>query len=177
MSFEQVLFIIVSLILLASALGAVFARRIMHSALLAVAAFTGVGGIYAILGSHFLAVAQVLIYIGAVAIVLLFAVMLSQQREISGSNPVRKQKLWKNWVTWAAFGVGLVMVLYFTVNLATPTASQEIPLIHTEPATSLEGLSELLFREYLVPFELVSLLLLLVVIGAVVIARKENDPQ
>ncbi len=177
MSLEQLLFLIVAAVIVLAALGAVFSRRIMHAALCAVAVFTGVGGIYAIVGSYFLAVAQVLIYIGAVATVLVFAVMLSGQRDISGGSPIRQQVRWKSILIWSAFVVGLVMVFQFTLNLTVPTSSQVGAVVPTEPATGLRALGQLLFYDYLLPFEAISMLLLLVLIGAVVIARKESDPQ
>ncbi len=177
MSLEQLLFLVVAAVIVLAALGAVFARRIMHAALCAVVVFTAVGGIYAIIGSYFIAVAQVLIYIGAVATVLVFAVMLSGQKDIAGGSPIRRQARWKTVLTWAAFVVGLVMVFQFTLNLTVPASGPANAPVAAESATGLRSLGQLLFYDYLLPFEVISLLLLLVLIGAVVIARKESDPQ
>ena len=144
-----------------------FSRNIVYSAVGLLAALTGAGAIYVFLSADFLAVTQLLVYIGGVLVLILFAVMLTNRiTEVNVSNAS----------LGLAGGVALLAavapVLAF-VALATPWPERTPDPI--QPTTAAIGNAFL--TEWLLPFELASLVLLATLIGAVVIARKELKPD
>ncbi len=157
-----VTFFITAAITLGGALIAVSARNLIRAALGLIIALVGVAGVYFVLEAEFVAVVQILIYVGAISVLILFAVMLTRglmQRDFPAQN--------SQWIA-AAF-IALVLfaaLLYVIVNttwraIETPVADDLIPKLGTELMTT-----------YLLPFEAVSLLLLAALIGAILIARE-----
>lgn len=148
-----------------AALGVVFSRNIIHAALFLIASLLAVAGLYIMLFAEFLALVQILIYGGAVTVLLLFALMLTRAGEFSITldNP---QKPW-------AVVAGLVFlgVLVYTIGGtrwgANPSSG---PL---EPV-SIQSLGASLFGQWALPFEVASLVLLVALIGAIIIARTEE---
>jgi NADH-quinone oxidoreductase subunit J len=154
----------ISAVLLLSALLVVARTNIVHSALFMVVAFAMTAGIFVLLHAEFVAAVQVLIYIGAVAILMLFAIMLTQKAYMAQSNPPNRQVVWAALVS---LGVLVVSVLVF---LGTPwKATADI----TKLPNTTETLGQLLFNNYALPFEIASVLLLAAMIGAIVVARED----
>ncbi len=156
-----VAFFAMAAIALVGALLAVNRRNLLHAALGLILAFMGVAGIYFILEAEFVAVVQIVIYIGAIAVLILFAVMLTRglmRRETQAENG--------QWIAAAVVAVLLFAALFFvTIGTTFPTAPAAItgdliPKLGTELLTT-----------YVLPFEMVSLLLLAALVGAIVIAR------
>jgi len=155
-------FFVMAAITLGGGLMAVSARNLIRAALGLIIALVGIAGIYFVLEAEFVAVVQILIYVGAISILILFAVMLTRglmQRDFPAQN--------SQWI--AALFIALLLfaaLLYVIVStnwhaVETPVASDLIPKLGTELMTT-----------YLLPFEAVSLLLLAALIGAIVIARE-----
>jgi NADH-quinone oxidoreductase subunit J len=148
---------------LVGALGTVAARRIFHNALFLVVALASVAAIYVLLSADFLAVVQILVYTGAIVILLLFAIMLTpQQVELPAFAPASHQ-----------FAAGLVSLSVFGlvvgVVLTTRWPLAAVPL--DRPTTQVIGRD--ILTTYVFPFELVSLLLLAAMIGAILLARED----
>lgn len=147
------------MVTLGGALFVVLVRNIFHAALFLVASLAAVAGIYVLLNAAFLAVAQVLIYIGAVAVMLIFGIMLTQDTVRANSS---------NFFWWAGIGLGgtffavLIAVIY-GANWQTVTPD-------TEPIAA--PLADIIFSTYLLPFEVASVVLLAAIIGAIVIAKE-----
>jgi NADH-quinone oxidoreductase subunit J len=163
LSLPDVLFFALATLAVAGAAAVALARNILHSALGLLLALLGAGGLYVYLSADFVAVAQLLIYIGGVLILVLFAIMLTSRiTEVTISNTS----------FGLAGGVALfiaVAPVLFTVALVTPWAAREPgPLV-----SSTAAIGNGLLTRWLLPFEIASLVLLATLVGAVVIARKE----
>jgi len=163
----QILFIIIAGITFGCALMVVTSRNLVHSALWLVAALFGVAIVFAILQAGFLAVVQVVIYIGAIAVLIIFAIMLT--RRIAQDTGPRFNENW----AWA-----LAVALVAFVALGWMLASQ--PVAHTllvpldtrvDPVVLLGAA---LVTKYMLPFELASVLLLAALIGAIVVAWEKK---
>lgn len=161
----QIFFIVVAAVTLGSALMVVTARNLIHSALWLILALFGVAVLYVTLNAGFLAVAQVVIYIGAIAILIIFAIMLTR-RAAKDEGPV----LNANWIWGALLAVvmfgGLVWVLAGWPGFgATATALDR----NLDPLRML-GTALVSPNAYVLPFELASVLLLAALIGAIIVA-------
>ncbi len=162
-SISTVLFYVVALLTVLGAAGVALSRNILYSAVSLLVALLGAGALYVLLSADFVAVTQLLIYIGGVLVLVLFAVMLTSRiTEVQVSN-----------ASFGLFGGVLLFVcvapVLLTVALATPWATVTPgPLAPTTTAIGNAFLSR-----WLLPFEVASLVLLATLIGAVVIARKE----
>jgi NAD(P)H-quinone oxidoreductase subunit 6 len=141
--------------------GVAFFRNILHSAFALLGTLAGVAGLYVYLGADFLGVAQLLIYVGGVLVLLLFAVLLTSRiGEVRASNT--SLGLWLAVPVGAALAVGLALLL-----VRTPWR-----LTEAVPAPTTARLGDAFLREYLLPFELASVILLMVLVGAMVLARR-----
>jgi NADH-quinone oxidoreductase subunit J len=161
----QILFLLVAAITFGCALMVVTARNLVHSALWLVAALFGVAIVFAILEAGFLAVVQVVIYIGAIAVLIIFAIMLTR-RLAQDSGP----RFNENW-SWAV-AVALVLFAALVWILANqPVAHTSlVPLDARVDPLTLLGAALVAPTGYVLPFELASVLLLAALIGAIVVA-------
>ena len=152
---------------LAGALAVAFSRNILYSGLGLLGALVGAGSLYVLLSADFLAVTQLLVYIGGVLVLVLFAVMLTNRiTEVNVSN--RSLGL----AGGTALLVATLLVLLF-VALAGPFVTVTPPAL----APTTREIGDAFLTRWLLPFELASLILLATLIGAVVIARKELKPD
>ncbi|NLB95136.1 MAG: NADH-quinone oxidoreductase subunit J [Armatimonadetes bacterium] len=163
MATEQVVFLILAGGILLSALMVVSVRNIVHAALFLALCFAGVAGIYVLLRAEFLAVAQVLIYIGAITVLFLFGIMLT--RHITGQNIPQLVAHWK----WALAGACAFFFLLLHLILRS-----EWRVVEEVPRDSTTALGLALVERYVLPFELASVILLAAVVGAVVLAKQEG---
>ncbi len=163
-STQLICFLALSAVIVLGALGVVLLSNIVYSAFLLGGVFLAVAGLYLLLNASFVAAAQVLVYVGAVNVLILFAIMLVNKKEdlepIAGL-PIRRL---------LSGGVCLGLLALLTrVVVTTPWISGPTPI--GEDATARIG--EHLFTDYLLPFELASVLLLMAMIGAIVLARRD----
>ena len=190
MLFQDVVFWLLSVVAVGCALGVVLIRDLFRAALLLVAVFIAVGGYFVLLSAEFLAVVQVLIYAGAIAVLIIFAVMLT--RDVQQGNPPNRLQIPAGMLA-ALLLAALVVVAIDTqwnfigeeqrhsVDLVQTSAVAEIPVESLEragvvAATDQEaaqegGLADLLIGKYVVAFEAVSVLLLAALIGALALVR------
>jgi NADH:ubiquinone oxidoreductase subunit 6 (subunit J) len=146
------------------ALGVLFLRNLFHAGLSLILSLSAVAALFVLLGAEFLAGVQVLIYVGAVAVLILFAVMLTQR--ITARHVKRYTR---------ALVPAALVVLGLAVVTALVMWKVELPPMAPLPASSdLEDLADRLLSTYLLPFEVISLLLLGALVGAIVLARKEE---
>ncbi|MEN9206412.1 MAG: NADH-quinone oxidoreductase subunit J [Thermostichales cyanobacterium DRC_bins_46] len=145
------------------ALGVVFADSIIYAGFLLAGLFLSMAGMYLLLNADFVAAAQVLIYVGAVNILILFAIMLVNRRYTFA--PLKFGWL-RNGVTGLVCA-GLLSLLVLTI-FQTPWATMPIAQVN-----SIEIMGGHFFSDYLLPFELASVLLLMALIGAIILARRE----
>nr|WP_199315447.1 NADH-quinone oxidoreductase subunit J [Planktothrix sp. FACHB-1355] len=167
---QIVSFAILSVMMIGAALGVVLFSNIVYSAFLLGGVFISIAGMYILLNADFVAAAQVLIYVGAVNVLILFAIMLVNKRQ--DFTPLKSA--WLRQGATALVCAGL-FVLLGTMVLATPWA------ISTEVATTSESsimrIGQHFFSDFLLPFELASVLLLIAMVGAIVLARREFLPE
>ncbi|MBD2251089.1 NADH-quinone oxidoreductase subunit J [Nostoc parmelioides] len=166
---QVVSFGILATMLIGTALGVVLATSIVYSAFLLGGVFISIAGMYLLLNGDFVAAAQVLVYVGAVNVLILFAIMLVNKRQDFTPYPsagIRK-------ILTAIVSVGLFALLS-TMVLATPWAYST-----TSKAgdSSIVLIGEHFFSDFLLPFELASVLLLMAMVGAIILARREYLPE
>ena len=162
---ENPIFCLLAFITILSALYVVTLRNIFHCAIFLVLALFGVAGIYILLEAEFLAAVQVLIYVGAVAILMIFAIMLTSHLTASRISQNNEQS-----------GLAIITsVGFLAVSLGSIAFSiwrvSESPL----PENNTLELGKLLMTDYVLPFEVVSIVLLAAMIGAIVLARRESS--
>jgi len=161
-----IIFLIIVAITLAGALIAVLERNLIRSVAGLALCFIGVAGIYYYLSSPFMAAMQILIYVGAVCVVIVFAVMLAEPEEMKRLSQ-RSISLW-----FSAVFSGLLFFVAL-VGLALKTNWNLSPVVVNKG--SVENLGQALMTQYSMSFELISVVLLASIIGALVLARKGRN--
>ena len=162
---QQGLFLVMAALMLASALGVVFAKNQVYSAMWLVASFFFLASIYALLAAHTLAILQILVYAGAIVVLFLFVIMLLSIEELPRIGLIAELSPMRVLAVLAAIALGVVLL---GVNLNHPTGSPE--MLASDYGT-VASLGRLLYGKYLLPFEATSLLLLVSIVGAVVVAK------
>ncbi|MCT0206304.1 NADH-quinone oxidoreductase subunit J [Synechococcus sp. CS-1332] len=162
---QQICFLVLSATTVVGSLGVVLLPNIVYSAFLLGGVFLSVAGLYLLLNASFVAAAQILVYVGAVNVLILFAIMLVNKQETLAVIPgLLVRRLLSGAVCAGLFA--LLLRVAFTTTWALPG-----PPPVGEEATIRIG--EHLFTDYLLPFELASVLLLMAMIGAIVLARRD----
>ena len=159
-STELICFVVLAAIVIIGSLGVILLANIVYSAFLLGGVFMAVAGLYLLLNA-----AQVLVYVGAVNVLILFAIMLVNKKE--DLKPIKSLQIRR--LLSAGVCMGL-LILLIRVDLTTPWALPGPPAIGEEATLRI---GEHLFTDYLLPFELASVLLLMAMIGAIVLARRD----
>ena len=163
---QLICFSILSLIIIIGSLGVVLLESIVYSAFLLGGVFMSVAGLYLLLNASFVAAAQVLVYVGAINVLILFAIMLVNKKEdLKPIKYLNSRRLISSTICITLLSLLLKVDLSNTWILADPKLS-----IGEE---STIRLGEHLFSDYLLPFEVASVLLLMAMIGAIVLARRD----
>jgi NADH-quinone oxidoreductase subunit J len=167
---DVVVFVIAAIAILVGAIGVVVSRNAVHAALNLVLTLFGVAVEFVNQGADFLAAVQVIVYAGAIVILFLFVIMLLgvDREENVAAEPLRGQRP-------TAFVLGLMVLLELAAlgrfsNWATGTPS--VAGASNGPGENIQKLGQSIFTRYLFPFEITSVLLVIAVIGAVVLARR-----
>jgi NADH-quinone oxidoreductase subunit J len=172
-----IVFLIIAALMLFSGVMVVAVKNIIHSALWLISTFFMVGALYLLLEAEFLAVVQVLIYVGAVSILMLFAIMLT--RHVMASRP--EQAFYRRWylalgVCLLLFGAAIVPTLLAQQpGFAQATETAQQALGSPERIAGVFSLGVAYVSQYLIPFQIAGLLLLVALIGAIVIAFEERS--
>ena len=172
---EQILFSILTVLTLVSAFIVVTDRNLFHAAVAMMASFLGVAGFYAMLNSGFMAAAQLLVYIGAISIVMIFAIMMTR-RLMSTTEPATNSQAFGSLIA----SIGLFGVLIFVITQMGASFNIAPKVVSEATLTnSVETLGNLFVSAngYVLPFEAISVLLLAALVGAIVIARPEPEDQ
>jgi len=163
MTLELLLFFLLAIVAIAAAVGMLLSRNAVYSALFLIVNFATVAVFYLLLGAPFLAMAQVTVYAGAIMVLFLFVIMLLGAERLSHTSAL-------NWQRPLALALGVILLvetaylLLFrgTVQLSAPAAAD---------FGSPTALGTALFSQYLLPFEVTSVLLLVAIIGAIVLTK------
>lgn len=163
---EDLLFYIFAAIVIGSASVVVLSKNIMYSAFSLLFTFFGIAGLYVLLFADFVALTQIMVYIGGILVLIIFGVMLTTK--ITGvdikSGTTGKVQLITASVVVAIIAVTLIMLF---------TNVEWVSLEFVQPNTTIEGLGFALMTKYLLPFEVASVLLLIALVGAALIARRK----
>jgi len=157
-------FLITAIVTLFAAAAAMSLRNLVHCALSFVIVFAGLAAMYLQLGAQFVGFAQILVYVGAVAILIVFAILLTR----SGETP-NQAVIAPGWLAGIVVSTGVFTTLGWSV-LNSKTLPKEIA---AAPETSVKNIGDVLMNKYVLPLELIGLLLTAAMIGAVIIALKE----
>jgi NADH-quinone oxidoreductase subunit J len=160
---QNVFFGIIAAVMIVSALRVVTTKNVVHAALYLVIVLAGVAAQFILLGAEFIGVTQVLVYIGAIIVLFLFGIMLTRARLGDDESVARERRVMASRVGLVLFGVmAAALIADFDdthVDVAAPSTTAQV--------------SDSIFSQYLIPFEVVGMLLLAALIGAIVVARKD----
>jgi NADH-quinone oxidoreductase subunit J len=178
---EQILFVLLAIITLGSALVVVTDRNLFHAALALMVSFAGVAGIYVTLDAGFLAMAQLLVYIGAISILIIFAIMMTRRLMQAVEMPFNSQR-WLGLFGAIVTFVVLVVVIgrYWPLAPSSETFLASIPAVDSEVLSSSVarlGVSFVNPDAYVIPFEVASVLLLAALVGAIVVAWPKVEDE
>jgi NADH-quinone oxidoreductase subunit J len=165
MSIQQVLFIIVAAATLGSSLMVVTVRNLVHAALWLIATLGGIAILFVFLSASFLAVAQVVIYIGAISILMIFTIMLTRNVAIDPGQQVNS-----SWPGALVVAIGLFAVIVLMLSQWADLGITAPDLPANYDSLRLLGLALVAPNGYVLPFELASVLLLAALIGSIVVA-------
>ena len=173
---EMVLFVVLGAIAIAAALGVIIARKPIYSALSLLVNFCSLAGLYLLLNAQFLAAVQIIVYAGAIVVLFLFATML-----LGGGEEARESSKFQvpssKFLAIVLAFVLLVEVGYvFLSGTLTGTQGSDTPEAIAKIG-NVQAIGQLLFTDYLLPFELAAVLLLIGIVGAVVLAKKKPNTQ
>jgi len=167
---QYVAFVILAIMMITTALGVVLLNNIVYSAFLLGAVFMSISGLYLLLNADFVAAAQILVYVGAVNVLILFAIMLVNKTE--EYQPLKGRLLRQISTGLVCFGL---FALLGTMILVTPWQLSTISPAVIE--NTIVAIGKHLFSDYLLPFEIVSVLLLMAMVGAIILARRDLIPE
>lgn len=164
MTLELVLFFLLAAMAVAGALSLILQRHPIHSALSLIVVMMALAGLYLLLGAEFVAAVQIIVYAGAIMVLFVFVIMLLNAGEEERTNLSRMARY---------VGLPLGTVLLFQLAYWLARASTPQPVAAPAPAPT-KTLALMLFREFAFPFELTSILILIAMLGALVLAKKES---
>jgi NADH-quinone oxidoreductase subunit J len=167
MGLTQIMFYFLSLLAVGSALMVVYSKNPVYSILFLIATFFAISGHYILMNAQFLGVVNIIVYAGAIMVLFLFVVMLM--------NLNRQTEPQRNiWVSLAAVVAGGALLLVVVVAAKDVTANSKALEVSGGTIGLIKDLGRALFKEYVIPFEISSVLFLSAMVGAVILARKET---
>lgn len=173
MTIDLILFLVLSLVAIVAAIGMLVSQNAVYSALFLVINFATVAVFYLLLGAPFIALAQITVYAGAIMVLFLFVIMLLGAEKLAPGKVLPYQRP-------MAIGLAALLVVetVYLILVRNPSVAKIIP--PTEAANTLDAMRELgltLFSQYLLPFEVTSILLLVAMVGAIVLTKQEKKGE
>ena len=165
MSPQLAVFIVLAAVTVAGAISLILQREPIHSALSLIAIMVALAGLYLLQGAEFIAAVQVIVYGGAIMVLFVFVIMLLNAGVEERTNESRMAR-------FVGVPLGIVFVIEIAYAVGRATLHMVPPAV---AAVSTRDLSTLLFREYVFPFELTSFLILIALLGALVLARRDES--
>jgi NADH-quinone oxidoreductase subunit J len=158
------IFLVLAALAVAGAVSLIFQRHPIHSALSLIVVMVALAGLYLLQGAEFIAAVQIIVYAGAIMVLFIFVIMLLNAGEEERTNLSRMAR-------FAGVPLGIVFLAEVAYWIGRATSHFNAP---AATAVSTRELSSLLFRDYVFPFELTSFLILIALLGALVLARREE---
>lgn len=174
---QQIIFIVISFLTLLMGWIVVTNRNLFHAALALMGSFLGVAGLYVLLDAGFLAAAQLLVYIGAISILVIFAIMMTRRLMQTEETPFNSQWVLAGITSLVLFGIIAYVVLQVWPWVPSEQAFGAAPEVSgavIEGSVVQLGTALVSVDQYVLPFELASVLLLAALIGAIVVAWPES---
>jgi NADH-quinone oxidoreductase subunit J len=158
-----------SIVMIVLSLLIITRRNPVHSVLWMLVLFFHIAGLYLFLNAEFLAAVQLILYAGAILVLFLFVIMMLNLKE-----ELTAERFIGEWPIGVALGISILMFIYFTISkfIQGPAGQYTIEAIKKETHTKTIG--KVLYTEYLFPFEIASLILLIAIVGAIVLAKKRG---
>jgi NADH:ubiquinone oxidoreductase subunit 6 (subunit J) len=164
----SIAFVILAIVTVASAVAAMTLRNLVHCALALVGTFAGLAALYLQLEAQFVGFAQILVYVGAVAILIVFAILLT------GGGEAPKQSVFSS--SWC-IGAGVALAVFGVLAWAIRSSHSVTHGLRPTTQVSARQIGDQLMTKYILPLEVVGLLLTAALIGAVIIAMKEETAK
>jgi NADH-quinone oxidoreductase subunit J len=164
---SAVIFYVLASVALSSAVMVIWSRNPVHSAIYLVLTFLSVAGVYVLLQAEFVAAVQVLVYAGGIMVLFLFVIMLVNLKDAIGAR-VRLHATVSGTIGLAV--VALILFVYSRGRIVSQVAGASV----LRQGGNMQSLGEALYSDYLLPFEVASVLLLVAMIGAIVLARQKS---
>ncbi|MGB9433211.1 MAG: NADH-quinone oxidoreductase subunit J [Candidatus Acidiferrum sp.] len=165
MSAPLIIFFALAAVAVLGAVSLILQREPIHSALSLIVVMVALAGLYLLMGAEFVAAVQIIVYGGAIMVLFIFVIMLLNAGEEERTNVSR--------LAYYA-GIPLAVAVTGLIAAAMVSSSAALPARAAETLTSTRTLSTLLFTEFVYPFELTSFLILVAILGAIVLAQREN---
>lgn len=164
MSGEMIAFLVLALLTLGGAVLMLNLTKVVHMVVSMALTFISIAGLFILLEAEFIAVAQILIYGGAVAIIMLFGIMLTKHDDYEEPRRLAPKLL-----------AGLVVIAFFLIALKAINTINWSPQTQNLAVNNTEELGITLFTKYVIPFELTSVVLLVALVGAIILAKRDNE--
>ncbi len=175
MTAEHILFFIFGGVSLIGAISVISFRHPIYSALALIVTFFAQAGLFVLLGAHFVAAVQVIVYAGAIMVLFLFVIMLLNLGTLSLKGALSGKLKGFAIILGILLAIeGIYIALKIRDNQNTAVASSEVA---ADTSYSISEIGETLFKDYLLPFEVTSLILLAALIGVIVLVKRENQPE
>lgn len=156
-----VAFLIIALVTVAGAAGAMGMRKAVHCVLALTVGFAGIAAVYLQLGAQFVGFTQIMVYVGAVAILAVFAIMMTQK-----AGTIETGTFSYHWLSGAIIAAGVFLVIAWAIR-STSVPARTVP---AQPDVTVQQIGDSLMHRYVLPLEIIGMLLTAALIGAVVIA-------
>lgn len=161
---SPVLFYLVSFVAIFGGLMMTFSKKLFHAAIFMALSFFGIAGVYGALQMSFIAVVQIIVYVGAITILLIFGIMLTKNHGHDVNNPFNR-----------LLPGAVVVAIGFAVMVSVAIRSLQFIPVSPMSGTIVESIGIHLFGLYVLPTEIAAILLLATMVGAIMVARKEGD--
>jgi NADH-quinone oxidoreductase subunit J len=164
----EAIFIILAAIIIASSVAAMTLRNLVHCALALTVAFAGLAAVFLQLDAQFVGFAQILVYVGAVAILIVFAILLTR-----GGGAPEQGIFSTGWFGGCVTALAVLAALVWAINKSS-LAARKLP---PQPEATVKQIGNALMTNYILPLEVIGLLLTAALIGAVIVAMKEGEKK
>ncbi|MGN1387180.1 MAG: NADH-quinone oxidoreductase subunit J [Bacillus sp. (in: firmicutes)] len=164
---EMLGFAVLAIVAISGALLLLILKKVVHMVVAMVFTFISIAGLYVTLSAEFVAAVQILIYSGAITIMMLFGIMLTKHNDEERKQPER----WRNFFVFIGVLVIAVTVYIGIYDLSIPV--EQVPLHEA----NTEQIGVALYSKYIIPFELISILLLVALVGAVILAKRDDKEE